>query len=235
MKVVTILFWLYLCCLHLLLVLIVVCAVRRGDGVSALLRTSNGKHIYYQRQMEAFCQRVDDMASKDSVICVGDSVLQGLDVRGIDSMAVNHGIGGDTTSGVMARLQGYRSLDSAKALVLAVGYNDLRSSTNPEILSRYGEILASLPPGLLTICCAVFPTDETVRPERFNGRITELNQGIAGMASRRPVTKFLDLGPVLADGEGNLSKEYHVGDGLHLNLAGRRLLVRELGKCLGRE
>ena len=220
--------------LHLLLGLILACAIRRGDGLGALLRSSNAKHEYYYRQMAAFHQRVDEMLPKDVVLFVGDSSIQGLDVNAVTEKGVNFGIGGDTTTGVLARIRTYRSLHAARALVLAVGYNDLKGREDHEIVSDVGRILATLPPGLKLVCCGIYPTDERIRPERWNRRIVTLNRAFEKLCSSRAGAVFVDFRPSLSDETGNLRSGYALDDGLHLSLAGRKVVVRELRLVLSR-
>jgi lysophospholipase L1-like esterase len=234
MKLLLVPFWIYLVFLHLVLGVILACAIRRGDGLGALIWTSNGKHEYYYRQMSAFHQRVDEMLPSNVVLFVGDSSIQGLDVSSVTEQGVNFGIGGDTVAGVLARIGTYRSLDSASALVLAVGYNDLKIRENHEIVSEMGRLLVALPPKLKVVCCGVYPTDERIRTEKWNRRIANLNRSYEQLCSARAGTVFVDFHPILADAAGNLQGGYGLDDGLHLSLAGRNAVVRELRLVLSR-
>lgn len=225
-------FWAYFVCVHLLLAALVICAARRGEGVSSLFRSSNGKHQYYYRQLLAFQQRIDEMLPVNSILFIGDSAIQGLDVTSIANQGVNFGIGGDTTAGVMARIGTYRSVESAKCVVLAVGYNDLKSSTNDEIVRNMERILQEIPRGPQVVCCGIVPTNERIRKERWNSRIADLNSSYARLCARREGTAFVDFSSRLADSMGNLRAEYSLDDGLHLNLAGRRMVANELRSVL---
>ena len=54
---------------------------------------------------------------------LGDSHVQGLAVSSITPNAVNLGIGGNTTVGLIQRLQNLKSLQLARTVVIAIGYN----------------------------------------------------------------------------------------------------------------
>jgi lysophospholipase L1-like esterase len=141
-------------------------------------------------------------------------------VSAVVDNGVNFGIGGDTTAGVLERLPTYKSLQNSKAVVLAVGFNDLRQCKNYEMLNNYRNILSEVPERPKVVVCSVLPIDENCRHERYNDRITKLNGSLEEMCLSIQNCKFLDLTDKLRDEQGNLSPEYHEGDGVHLNSKG---------------
>lgn len=100
-----------------------------------------------------------------------------------------------------------------------------------EILTNYNQILQTIPESLPLIIIAVLPVDEQVRDDLAgrNRRTGELNDSLKTLCeAQRPGCTFVDPGPKLADASGNLKKQYHIGDGLHLNGVGNSILIQKL-------
>jgi lysophospholipase L1-like esterase len=168
------------------------------------------------------------------VLFVGDSFIQGMCVSAIVDKAVNLGIGGDTTVGLLKRLPTYASIPSARAIVLAVGGNDLRERDNVQIVENYRQILSVIPENVAVLFCSVLLRDERCRPERFNSRIAELNRFAAEICSSMANCHFVDLAERLKDTDGNLSHNCHEGDGIHLNCHGYRICNEMLSTWIAR-
>ena len=152
---------LYLVLLHLLLLLVLVksdfielAAVKFGKLPKELTPS------YYS--LLAFQKRVDEQLSADSVIFIGDSLIQGLAVSEIAPNSVNYGIGADTTLGVLTRLGFYKSLSRARIIFIMIGLNDLKRRSNAEIITNYQKILEAMPKDRAVIIGAILPVDEKV-------------------------------------------------------------------------
>jgi lysophospholipase L1-like esterase len=178
--------------------------------------------------------RLDATVEPGSIVFIGDSGVQSLNVAAISPRSINYGIGGDTTFGVKSRLPHYKSLASAQAVVLLIGSNDLAESDATSTGGRYAELLTALPRGPKLVLIAVLPVDEAIArgTKRTNRAIGELNLLIRRLCENRPSCVVVDAGPELRDGAGNLRRELHVGDGLHLNAAGYRILIGETAAAL---
>ncbi len=185
-------------------------------------------------ELVAFHKRMDDNLLKGTVVFIGDSITQGLAVSAVTPLSVNYGIGNDTTVGVLNRIGDYHSLNSAKAVVLAVGINDLKRRDPAEILENYNTILTKIPRGVEVVICAVKPVDWRVRQAsgRTLQRIDLVNAGLKRLSDRWPNTQFLTVNDKLADAEGNLVREYHIGDGVHLSAAGYEVWIKELRRVI---
>ncbi len=185
-------------------------------------------------ELVAFHKRMDDNLLKGTVVFIGDSITQGLAVSAVTPLSVNYGIGNDTTVGVLNRIGDYHSLNSAKAVVLAVGINDLKRRDPAEILKNYNTILTKIPRGVEVVICAVKPVDWRVRQAsgRTLQRIDLVNAGLKRLSDRWPNTQFLTVNDKLADAEGNLVREYHIGDGVHLSAAGYDVWIKELRRVI---
>ena len=176
---------------------------------------------HFQRMVD-YHERSVGIVPNGAVVFIGDSITQGLCVAAVTSAGVNYGIGGDTTTGVLRRLNTYEpALSRASALIIAIGINDLPTKSNDEILTSYTHILRSLPE-VHVIVSSVLPVDESGHADRkgWNDRIREVNRRL-GMLAKRHHCHFVDNQASLdRDADGSLDSEFHVGDGIHLNSKG---------------
>jgi lysophospholipase L1-like esterase len=231
--------------LFLLLLLNSVCSQAASHGKNSkpvsLPPKSIVENLFYIG-MNKIYQRIDLNVPADSAIFIGDSHVQGLSVSAIHPRAVNFGIGGDTTVGVLNRLPYYNSLNSAGVVVLEVGINDLVLRNNQEILNNYSLILTALPKSVRVILTAILPVDERARISYFgwNKRVAKLNILLESQCRARNITLytiknacvFLDIGPLLME-EGNLSITYRESDGIHLNGLGYSIWIQNLRGLMG--
>lgn len=189
---------------------------------------------HYPR-MVTYHERVDGNVPDGAVIFIGDSITQGLAVVAVTPLAVNYGIGKDTTVGVLKRVPLYKSLPRAEAIVLTIGVNDLRERSHDEQMSNYGLILEQMLPEVPLIVCAIHPVDERVWVEpEFNARIEAINEALELLCSEYPQSHFVDYGDAFVDDAGQLDSRYHVGDGLHLSTAGYEVWIEALRDALER-
>lgn len=225
---------LYLVIIHLLLVVLLF----KTDAVSQLqtrfgLAESQELTPNYH-ELVAYHKRMDANLLKGTVVFIGDSITQGLAVSAVSPLSVNYGIGNDTTVGVLNRIYQYDSIAEAKAVVLAVGINDLKRRDPNEIMQNYKAILDKVPNWIDVIICAVKPVDGRVRQAngRTRDRINVLNDRLKQLGSERKNTIFVDITSDLLDSTANLSKEYHIGDGVHLSAAGYEIWIKELRQVI---
>ncbi len=184
---------------------------------------------FYHRIVK-YHRRVSGNAPERSVQFIGDSFIQGLCVSAVASPAVNFGIGGDTTLGILQRIPQYPSLQTASSIVLAAGFNDMWRHANDEIVDNFQSIVRSLPADVPLVMMAVFPVDERVEPAFAgrNARIAALNVGLEALCKATPRCTFLDINGQLRDESGNLSMQYQDGDGLHLSSVGNAVWISAL-------
>ncbi len=177
-----------------------------------------------------------DATAELAVFFIGDSLVQSLHVGGIVAGAVNYGIGNDTIAGVRRRVPLYHSLATARAIVMAIGVNDLAMHDAPAAASDYAELLSELPPHVPLVVSAVLPIDERrlkSRPSALsNGQIARFNVAIERLCARLERCIFVDVGTELRDPEGRLAEIFHVGDGVHLSAPGYRLWSAALSRAL---
>lgn len=179
--------------------------------------------------------RSDGNVPDGAVVFIGDSTIQGLCGAAIASNSVNYGIAGDTTRGVLERLPAYESLARARAIVIAVGVNDLSGLPDWKIVRNWTAIADGLPAHVPVYFNAILPLDERCQSTwagRNRGLIRALNEQLAALLASRPNRHFIDPTARLLDATGNLSPAFHAGDGLHLNAAGNAIWIETLRAAL---
>ena len=187
---------------------------------------------FYDNMLGSHLQ-LDGSVENGSVIFLGDSLTQGLNVAAVINQAVNYGIGMDTSYGLLQRVPQYKSLTEASTVVIAIGINDLiRVKRSPAgVLKNYEAILESLPTEIKVIMQAIFPVDETKGLNGTNARIIQLNEMLKVLAEEKGHT-FINLQEQYLSDEGNLKDILHIGDGLHLSSEGYKLWITALNKTL---
>lgn len=222
----------YLAGVHLLLVLVLVI----GDFRDLLpdwlgLTSARQEPTEYYQELRRHHARMDQTVPANSVIFIGDSIVQGLAVAAVTNPSANFGIGGDTTQGVLDRLGDLSSLAEARAVIVAVGINDMKYYSNEEIVLNLRKIAAAIPGQAPVIFCAILPIDEALF-DGNNQRIRALNAEIRQFVAQDARLSFVDAGPELTDASGMLANTRHEGDGIHLDADGYAILVRKLQQVL---
>lgn len=186
---------------------------------------------FYDNMLGSHLQ-LDGSVEAGSVIFLGDSLTQGLNVAAVTDRAINYGIGMDTSLGLLQRIPQYKSLTKASTVVIAIGINDLiRVKRSPyNILKNYQQILnivTSVNTEAAIVLQAVFPVDERVGLVGTNEKIIEINSRLQSLAKTNGY-EFVNLYPLFVGNQGNLKQKLHVGDGLHLSSEGYRLWIQAL-------
>jgi lysophospholipase L1-like esterase len=169
----------------------------------------------------AWAARVE--RDRNAVVLLGDSITQGW---GEDFTAwfpgmkiANRGISGDTSRGVLIRLQDDVLALQPQAVVLLIGTNDLEEKAEPEtIATNLKLILAELARLKMPIVLSqVFPSAASkFRPA---DKIKKLNQLYADAVKGNAQVTLVETWPLFADAQGDaIPAEFP--DLLHPNLAG---------------
>jgi lysophospholipase L1-like esterase len=162
---------------------------------------------------------------KGAVVFLGDSITQGwgggLGAAFPGVKVANRGISGDTTRGVLIRLQDdVLALDPA-AVVLLIGTNDLDEAATPETIGANLELIVKAieahDPKLPVVLCLVFPSSpEKNRPA---DKIKAVNALYLAAVKNDPRVVPLETWTLFADESGN-AKLSEFPDLLHPNEAG---------------
>ena len=149
----------------------------------------------------------------------------------------NFGIAGDTTQGVLYRLQnGEGAGFSPKAIMLMIGTNNTARNTAAEIAEGIGAVVLELQrdfPDAKLLLLGVFPRSRANDPVR--GTIAEINRTIAKLHDGDRV-RYLDIGAQFLDADGNIPADV-MSDGLHPSTKGYEIwaeaVIEPLSQLMG--
>jgi len=168
---------------------------------------------------------MDRARDQGAVVFLGDSITQlwgdALPAAFPGVKIANRGISGDTTRGVLIRLQDDVLVLKPRAVVMLIGTNDLDEHATPEIIAgNMTLILAAIKahdPQVPIILCQVFPSSATLnRPPDLIKKVNALY--LAGVKND-PQVISLDTWTLFADANGD-AKPSEFPDLLHPNRLG---------------
>jgi beta-glucosidase len=149
-----------------------------------------------------------------------------------DLEIANFGIAGDTTQGVLYRLDnGEGEGFSPRAIMLMIGTNNTRANIAGEIAEGIGAVVLSLQrhfPRAKILLLGVFPRSTPDSPLR--ARIAEINSTISRLHDGERVY-YKDIGDVFLADDGTIPIEV-MSDGLHPSTRGYRLWAQAVNDDL---
>lgn len=160
-----------------------------------------------------------------AVVFLGDSITQGWgdDFRGhfADMKLANRGISGDTTRGMLIRLEEDVLALNPSAVVLLLGTNDIEENVEPEVIGRnFEKIIVALKkhnPEMPIVLCRMFPSSETKK--RSKETISKVNQLYDETVRGDSQITVVDTWTLFANAEGDATPQWFP-DLLHLNKQG---------------
>jgi len=154
--------------------------------------------------------------SKADVVMIGDSITDGAEWNELFSniSIVNRGISGDTTKGVLNRMDYIYSTNAKKAFIM-IGVNDLsRNASLDEVCSNYEKIISQFKQhGIMPYIQSVLFLGD--KHADMNKDILKLNLKLQKLSEKENIV-FIDLNKVLSE-NGKLKKSYSSEDDIHLN------------------
>ena len=224
--------YLYLLLIHLFLA-IVLWKSNFVEKIGIKLGIS-GPHLSFHERMVDYHKSMDGSVPEGSVLFIGDSITQALATSAVTNHSVNFGIGSDTTLGVIERLPLYKSVDSAKAVVLAIGINDIHQSMDrTSTLANYKKILDYIPSKVSVVATSVIPIGSNAESEGFTNKdIVSLNDAIDNLTAEYENVVYLDTSDKFGNDAGYLHDYLHIGDGVHLSDEGYAILIKSLKDIL---
>ncbi|HMP81587.1 MAG TPA: GDSL-type esterase/lipase family protein [Verrucomicrobiota bacterium] len=191
--------------------------------------------IWTERRTE-FSQSKE--ADQGAIVFLGDSITQGWgDLRQHFPKyhCANRGIGGDTTRGILYRLQEDVLDLKPAAVVLLIGTNDIGIGADPaDIAENMKAILAALKaanPKMPVIVCKVMPSDSS--KQRPADKIQRLNALVDEIVAADAQFIRCDTYSIFANENGNAKKD-EFPDLLHLNAAAYAKWVGALDPILSK-
>ena len=191
-------------------------------GMGPLRRYTWFRKLWREKRSTWATQVAQDQAA---VVLLGDSITQGWNDRlpaAFPGMKVaNRGISGDTTRGVLLRLQEDVLVLRPKGVVLLIGTNDLEEGARPDVVeSNVRAILAALRshnPAMPVVLCQVFPS--SAKMKRPSAIIKDTNARLMALVRNDPQVTVVETWRLWADAEGD-APIAEFPDLLHLNDAG---------------
>jgi len=146
------------------------------------------------------------------VVFFGDSITQGWETLPMDFpnlKTANRGISGDTTRGLLTRVQGDVLDLKPRAVSLLIGTNDLDQGGDPLVIVANVKALIGLlhqaDPKLPIIFNKVMP--RALAPGRYPDKIQKLNALYEEAFGNDPRIVFCDTFQLFDNGQGSVNKE----------------------------
>ena len=189
-------------------------------SASALAEPGPRKLSYYDFRRGVFALSKLERAP---IVMLGDSITEAApwdELTGCRQL-VNRGIGGDTTKGVLARLDEVIAL-KPRAVFLMIGVNDITRNIPKETsVDNLRAILTRLERAdIKTFAAYVLPVAR--QRKKHNDSVSALNVAFADVLAEHPSTQVIDLRPLVRNADGYLRDDLSY-DGLHLDAAGYAL------------
>lgn len=172
--------------------------------------------------------------SNDNIIFLGDSLTDHCEWSELfqNIRLKNRGIGGDTTDGLLNRLDDIVAFQPQKLFIM-IGINDLLKGLAAErILANYRKIIELVQersPNTKLYLQSVLPVKQSLYyGKKTNDEIQKLNDQLLFL-SRELNVEFIDLHAQFVDPTGQLNSRYS-RDGLHLNGSGYLLWKNAIEK-----
>jgi len=191
-----------------------------GDG--PIRRYGWFKNLW-ERKRSGWAKKVEQ--DQGALVFLGDSITQGWGDNMGNSFpglkVANRGISGDTTRGVLIRMQGDVLALNPKGVVILIGTNDLEEKASPEVIAgNLKLIIAKLKKHnskMPIILCNTFPSSASKR--RPSEQIKKINQLYFAAVKGDPQVTVLDTWLLFADDKGD-AKKPEFPDLLHPNKLG---------------
>lgn len=192
------------------------------DGVGPIRRYDWFQKLWLKKRSD-WAQRTEQ--DQGALVFLGDSITQGWG-EGMGGsfpgvQVANRGISGDTTRGMLIRLDGdVLALDPA-GVVLLMGTNDLEEHATPEQIAQNADLILQAlrkhNPQMPVVLCRVFPSSAS--KSRPAEKIKKVNELYAKIVREYASVVLLDTWTLFANSEGD-AKKSEFPDLLHPNATG---------------
>jgi lysophospholipase L1-like esterase len=166
----------------------------------------------------------DVAKDQGALVFLGDSITEGWGDVGSSFPGVktaNRGVSGDTSRGVLIRLQEDVIALNPSGVVLLIGTNDLEEKAEPEAVAGNVKLIVDAlkqhNPSMPVILCAVFPSSQA--KSRPSESIRKINKLCFEAMAGEPQVTILDTFALFANEHGD-AKEEEMPDLLHPNILG---------------
>ncbi|MGX9133941.1 GDSL-type esterase/lipase family protein [Rummeliibacillus sp. JY-2-4R] len=204
--------------------------VKKHSPINGSIQKSFVLRPSHYEQRQTLFERLS--ITKESTVMLGDSMI--LYNEWAEEFPVgpilNRGIGGDTTVGLLNRLDTITS-GQPKRIILMIGVNDIsKGFTKKQTLNNYDKILKNIEnksPKTKIIITSVLPVNNKLMHSNRvqNAKVNRLNKGLEHLASKHKITMVNIHDQFL---KGNQLDSKFTSDGLHLNGDGYAIWVNAL-------
>ena len=189
-------------------------------GAPNLLAQNDGRSTYWHQQQTLFEQLP---TSPEDIIMLGNSITDGGEWAELlgNPHVKNRGISGDTTDGILQRLE---TITKGKPdmIFLLIGINDFSQDVPVEkIIQNIEQIILRIKaesPSTRLFVQSILPLNDRIPGfEGHKKHLSEIpgtNASIAALCEKHK-TGYLDIYSLLVDSEGKMNAKYS-NDGLHL-------------------
>lgn len=178
--------------------------------------------------------RVQDQATEPgAVVLLGDSHLEFMENEHWWPGSLNLGIRGDTSAAVLDRMDSYQSLETARAVIISLGANDIAQGYRAsQTVTNLHNIVSRLPEQIPVVLTGIHAMDESFGLEGYNRNILLWNQAYREAFAQSSQVAFVASPHAPADDSDNLAVTFHLGDGIHLNQIGYEIWLSVLGPAV---
>ena len=185
---------------------------------------------YYLSKVSQFNELKNN--DKFSIVMIGDSITDGAEWYELlkNNEVQNRGIGGDTTNGVLDRLNTINK--SIKKAFIMIGINDIgRYKRVDEIYNNYIKILEDLEKKDIKVYIqsVLYVGKNYPNSDYFNKEVKNLNKKLEQIAKDKNID-FIDLNSILAP--NNYLEKKYTDDEIHLNGKAYILWANEIIKYI---
>ncbi len=186
--------------------------------------------VYYDQKTTQF-EMIE--TAPGGVVMLGDSITDGgqWSLLFPDENMINFGIGGDTTTGVLNRIEQVTRAQPRQVFIM-IGTNDLSMNTLPEeVAANVRQMVTTIAdgsPGTEVMIQSILP-----RGEKYVEKVRATNALLVDVAEKTAAS-YVDLSLLFADENGVILNQYS-NDSLHLLGEGYRVWAKEIAPTIGSE
>ena len=216
-------------------ILVLFAALAGVAGTSHFLCVGYSDDVKYVKTQNGHMRRLDRASGEGRVVFLGSSTFQGLDISAITPIGLNLSIGGDTLSGLIKRSSEYRSLSTARAIVINIGLNDLlQNCALPEV--RFSDLVARAPKNTPVVLVGVqelmtINGSASCGKNQLASLVVSLNARLTDACNELPLCQFIP-NPVAFDMNQATRAALLEKDGIHLSPLGYSRLSGTIRQAL---
>ena len=195
----------------------------KGQTPSLPKSTPKPKRLNNKSQENA-TQKTSTKQTKNKTLIIGDSIIKGINPKGLKDYVHCNGISGATVETVTDQISVY-DLKNFDTVIVSVGGNDVSNGADIEWAEdKYDKLIQFIKkanPQIKIVLCTACP--------RLDCDVTDLND-IIKILSAEHKTEFVDMDQYFCNSDGNPVFRYYNKDKIHLSHAGIRRLLDSIEK-----